>query len=220
MVSTLTLSAAADGSSVTSESSNADVTSNYGAGTVTSSVTYGNITFNNTFTSSANANASYKSAILSAEQTIRSLFTNTATLNLTFDAQAAGNTGFLASNTFNVLSESYSQIKTALASKAPGDTNLPSSDPANGGTWYLPQAYAIYLGLGSATSANEDTIPLNTSYAWSYGQDVIDTVIHEISEGGMGRIGDLNRNGFWSTMDLFRYSAANTHYYTFDATNT
>jgi len=41
-----------------------------------------------------------------------------------------------------------------------------------------------------------------------YGQDVINALVHEISEGAMGRVGgDGDQNGVYSTMDLFRYNA-------------
>jgi hypothetical protein len=58
-------------------------------------------------------------------------------------------------------------------------------------------------------------VTLNTSYNWSFGQDVVNGVEHELSEGGLGRVGGLgDQNGAWSAMDLFRYSAANVHDYT------
>ena len=62
------------------------------------------------------------------------------------------------------------------------------------------------LGLTSFTGSPDDTVTLNTSFNWSYGQDVINTIEHEISEGGMGRVGSLGNN--YSTMDLFRYNAS------------
>jgi len=52
------------------------------------------------------------------------------------------------------------------------------------------------------------TVTLNSFYAFSYGQDVINAVEHEITEGAMGRVGGLgDQDSAWSTMDLFRYSA-------------
>jgi hypothetical protein len=64
------------------------------------------------------------------------------------------------------------------------------------------------LGLTNYTPAADQTITLNTYYDWSYGQDVINAVEHEITEGGMGRVGGLgDQNSSWSVMDLFRYSA-------------
>src|SRR4029077_6459356 len=92
--------------------------------------------------------------------------------------------------------------------------SLPATDPSAGGSdWFLPQAYARMLGLSSGTSGVDATVTLNTSFSWSFGQDVVNTIEHEISEGGMGRIGGLGANtsttgtAIFSAMDLFRYSA-------------
>ena len=72
-----------------------------------------------------------------------------------------------------------------------------------------PISYARMLGLTNQSAPFDDEVIINTSYNWSYGQDVIDTVEHELSEGGMGRIGGLgDQNSAWSTMDLFRFNAA------------
>ena len=61
----------------------------------------------------------------------------------------------------------------------------------------------------------DDTITLNTSYKWNYGQDVVNTIVHEISEGAIGRVGGLgDQNGVWSTMDLFRFNSSGQHDYT------
>jgi hypothetical protein len=123
---------------------------------------------------------------------------------------------------------SYATLKNALQST--GDTALPTTDPnpAGGKDWYLPEAYARMLGLSTATPNTskgqfDDTVTLNTWFntpetyngttytPWSYGQDVINGLIHELSEGLLGRVGGLgDQNSVWSTMDLFRYSAANT----------
>ena len=82
------------------------------------------------------------------------------------------------------------------------------TDPTGGHTWYLPVAYARMLGLGSSALSTDDTVTLNSSYNWSFGQDVTSILEHEISEGVMGRVGGLgDQNGVWSTMDLFRFSS-------------
>jgi len=71
------------------------------------------------------------------------------------------------------------------------------------------------LGLNSSTPTIDDSVTLNTYYSWTFGQDVINGLIHEISEGGLGRVGGLgDQNGVWSTMDLFRYSASGVPDYT------
>jgi hypothetical protein len=75
-------------------------------------------------------------------------------------------------------------------------------------TFLDPSEVGPSAGSGGAPGI-DDTITLNTSYAWTYGQDVVNTLEHEISEGGMGRVGGLgDQNNAFSTMDLFRFSAA------------
>ena len=168
----------------------------------------------------------YERCIISAEQTIESHWTAAApiTLNLEFIGENAGSTGFLAQNSWPFwVTVTYAQLKSALASHAIGTyavdavDALPATDPnpAGGADWYLPEAYARMLGLSSITAAIDDTITLNTSYNFSYGQDVINALTHEISEGAMGRVGGLgDQNGVWSTMDLFRFNASGVPDYT------
>ena len=59
-------------------------------------------------------------------------------------------------------------------------------------------------------SPDDISVTLNTYYSWDFGQDVINGLTHELSEGGMGRIGGFGgaATGHWGTMDLFRYNAA------------
>ena len=128
-------------------------------------------------------------------------------------------TGTLASNGFYVFGASYATLKnalTTLASQEPSNSvfqqavaHLPSSDPSGGAGFELALPYARILGLTSTSLNPEDFVTLNTSYNWNYGQDVINTLEHEITEGGMGRIGGLgDQNSFWSVMDLFRYNSS------------
>ena len=71
------------------------------------------------------------------------------------------------------------------------------------------------LGLNKSTPTIDDSVTLNTYYSWTFGQDVINGLIHEITEGGLGRVGGLgDQNGVWSTMDLFRYTASGVPDYT------
>jgi hypothetical protein len=159
------------------------------------------LVFNNTY--DASCSPQYITCILAAEKQLESLFTNPVTINIEFAESASGTNGvFLATNFWSSwVNVSYAQLE----SKLPG---LPSSDPTGGHTWSLPVAYARMLGLTSSAPAVDDTVILNSSYNWTFGRDVIDTVEHEISEGGMGRVGGLgDQNNAWSTMDLFRYSA-------------
>jgi Tryptophan-rich Synechocystis species C-terminal domain len=190
----------------------------------TQTVTFPNsgLVFNNTFDG---ISAAYQSCVLSAEQALANICTNSVTINVEFEAQAEGQNGELASNEFWTVNESYASLKSALTSLSAAEptntvlqqavANLPSTDPSGGQGFELPLAYAQILGLSTETRSPEDIVTLNTSYNWSYGQDVINTLEHEISEGGMGRIGGLgDQNSLWSTMDLFRYDAAGQPDYT------
>ena len=177
------------------------------------------IVFNNTY--SASVTQAYKNDVLAAEQDIASHWSNSTTINLKFDAQAQGLNGDLASNNFGLVEGiSYAALKNALSLHDGSNpdalaavNSLPSVDPSGGVGWSLPVAYARMLGLTTSASGTDDTVTLNTSYNWNYTQDVIGTIEHEMTEGGMGRVGALGKNtddqgnALWSTMDLFRYSA-------------
>ena len=163
------------------------------------------LVFNNTF--SAACTAQFMACVVTAEQQLASLFSNSLTLNLSFDEQAAGtNASNSAYNIYSSVNVSYSQ----LLAKLPSSDGLPASDPTGGHTFSIPEAYARMLGLSSSTPTVDDSVTFNSSFNWSYGQDVVNVIEHEISEGGMGRVGGLgDSNGVWSTMDLFRYSSPN-----------
>jgi len=183
-----------------------------------------NIVFSNTY--GAGVTQAYINCITSAEQGIESLWTapNSITIKVDFVGSVEGQNGDLATNSWpSWVTVTYAQLKSALASHEysvyaqDAVAALPASDPnpAGGSDWYLPEAYARMLGLSSSTPSIDDTITLNTSYPWSYGQDVINTLEHEISEGAMGRVGGLgDQNGVWSTMDLFRFNSSGARDYT------
>jgi hypothetical protein len=190
-----------------------------------------NIAFNNTFASGLSQ--AYINCALAAEQSIASNWSAIApvTLNEAFTAQAEGQSNEpLASNNFYYVKVSYAALKgaldtlavTAIASHEANPylqqavANLPASDPSNGAGFDLALPYARMLGFAAQVGVPEDTVTLNTSFGWNYGQDVINTLTHEISEGGMGRIGGLGTSSvnFWSLMDLFRYNASHVADYT------
>lgn len=161
------------------------------------------LVFINTY--GAGVSQQFINSVVSAENALSALFTNSVTLRITFNEQALGTNSDLAENSWSsFVSVSYAQLKSAL----PASDSLPSTDPSGGHIWSLPEAYARMLGLSSSAPSTDDTVTLNTSYNWKFGQDVTNTIEHEITEGGMGRVGGLgDQNGVWSTMDLFRYSA-------------
>jgi hypothetical protein len=172
------------------------------------------IVFNNTF--DVSVSGTVRNLIVAAEHEIASVWSNSITLNLEFFDQAAGSTDFLATNSWpSWVTVSYPQLVSALSSHAytvyaqDAIATLTSDDPTGSHTYYLPEAYARMLGLSTSNPTYDDVVTLNTSYNWSYSQDVTNTLVHEISEGAMGRVGGLgDQNGVWSTLDLFRFSSA------------
>lgn len=185
-----------------------------GSTTFTVTVPGSGMVFNNTITSSTDA--SLQTAITQAEDTIGANWTNSFTLNLSFSAVNKGSSGFLATNNWPAfVSVTYSQLKSALAAHDSGSVyaqdfvaSLPATSPIGSTTWELPEAYARMLGLSSTNYATDDTVTLNTFYLNGSGQDVTNALMHEISEGGMGRVaGDGDQNSVYSTVDLMRYTA-------------
>ena len=186
-----------------------------GSGDTTTVSTPGSgLVFVNTY--AAGDTAAYEADIVAAEETLESLFTNKLTLNVTFAESNEGNNGDALSNSWpSFVNVSYATLKSALPASV--DTALPATDPnpAGGKDWALPEAYARMLGLSSGTPTTDDTVTLNSFYNWSFTQDIVNGIEHELTEGGMGRVGGLgDQNGVWSTMDLFRFSAVGTHDYT------
>ena len=181
-------------------------------GSVTVTTSGSGLKFVNTY--DATCTAAYEACVVAAEKTLESYFTNNVTINVSFTESNQGNTGGALSNSWNSWTTvSYATLKAAL----PSSDVLPSSDPnpAGGKDWYLPEAYGRMLGLSATAPATDLTVKLNSYYNWAYTQDVTNGVIHELTEGGMGRVGGLgDQNSVWSTMDLFRYKAAGSPDYT------
>ncbi len=165
------------------------------------------LVFDNTYGSSCTAQ--FEACIVAAEKQLESLFTNSDTIVVTFNESNEGNNGDALGNSSNGIDCSYATLKAAILKVAPGDV-LPSADPSGGADWYVPYSYARMLGLSSTTGSPDLSVTLNSYYPWAFGQDVINGLTHELSEGGLGRIGELGGTGGqgWSTMDLFRYNAA------------
>src|SRR5215469_14911216 len=223
-----------DGGSTRMPPGSADASADSGDGTGSSDAATGastnftvsvpgsGLVFNNTIT--RGFTQAFENDIVAAEQTLAGKQSNSVTLNLHFSAVNEGNNGDLASNSFPFVNVSYTALRNALISHDQSTVygqdaaaSLPTTDPdpAGGNDWSLPLSYARMLGLTTSTSSADDTITLNTYYNWTYGQDVINALTHEISEGGMGRIAGLgDQNAAWSTSDLFRFNAAGNRDYT------
>jgi hypothetical protein len=176
-------------------------------------------------------------AALAAEQALEQNWITPITIHVYFQEadlgyNSAGNYA-LAQNapTGGVVSVTYAQLQSVLLANqfSPYSISLPATDPnpAGGADWTLPESYARMLGLDSNASATPDlTVMLNdnANIKWSYGQDVTNVLVHELTENGMGRLGGLGVQGdaqpynIWSTMDLFRYASAGVHDYSYGDT--
>jgi len=83
---------------------------------------------------------------------------------------------------------------------------------------------ARVLGLAGASNNLDDALVLGSAFTWNFdpnnrgaagGFDAIGAIMHEISEGGMGRVGGLGyQNNTWAPMDLFRFTAAGARDFT------
>ncbi len=170
------------------------------------------LVFVNTF--AAGVSAAYESCAIAAENALQALATNSDTVYVTFDTTNNGPHGDLATNDFTATKVSFSQLKSALAShenSAIGAAAVASlnglSDPSGGAGFQLPTAYAVMLGLAANPGTNEETVNLNIGYPYVFGQDVTNTLEHELSEGVLGRIGGLG-DANWRPMDLFRFNSS------------
>jgi hypothetical protein len=199
--------------SASAVSSQTSATSDSGGTTVSTSGS--GLVFDNTYL--ASCTAAFEACIVAAEKQLESLFTNSDTIVVSFQEQSSPGSGDALSNTNNGILVSYATLKAALLKAAPSDV-LPSADPSGGKNWYVPYSYARMLGLTTTTGSPDLTVTLNTADTGldDLGQDVINGLTHELSEGGLGRIGGLGGSGTgsWSTMDLFRYNASGDPDYT------
>jgi hypothetical protein len=147
----------------------------------------------------------------------------------------SGALGESVSNAYGISSSSYAALTAEMkagasaSAYAKGQTNLvaqaesslPSSSISGADGYFVTVADMKALGLvagGSASTTNLDGyIGLASAYPFEYDQtatsgtyDAIGTAEHEISEV-MGRIGFEGDNGYYTPLDLFRYSASGVH---------
>ena len=175
----------------------------------------------------------FRQCVLAAENFLSSVFhpINSVTVNVEFSYEsfkAAGLNSYFLVNSFQRADIiSFDTLKAAL----PSSDVLPALNPGgSSSTWYVPSAYGRMLGIDNTALPGgtfDSTVLLNTDWynttpGWQFNQDVIAGLIHELSESVMGRIDSLGRgqnlNGSsysnaWTTMDLFRYTAAGIYDY-------
>ena len=110
---------------------------------------------------------------------------------------------------------SYAQLETP---QAPDKRQVAQHGSVRRRWLWSPRSLREYARAEYARDAQpfiDDAVTLNTAVPWTFGQDVINGVTHELTEGAMGRIGGLgDQGGVWGTMDLFRYTASGVPDYT------
>ena len=192
---------------------------------------------NITYDPSVNAApAGFKTAVQAAVQFFDTTFTNNISVNISFGWGEVGGSLLGASSVGESSAifdnfRSYAQVKSYLLA---ADANipavfsavqsLPTVDPTGGATFVIPTSEEKALGIfngnantpdgyvGLSTTAAFTFDPNNRAVAGAY--DAIGVLEHEISEV-LGRIvftsQQINGSPGESPLDLFRYTAQNTH---------
>ncbi|MGY3387756.1 hypothetical protein ACVWW6_000347 [Bradyrhizobium sp. USDA 3311] len=195
-----------------------------GSETDTVSFQGGGLVFVNTWGSGATTQ--FKNIVVGAEQYLSQLFPNSCTVHCTFDLQSL-NPAYSGENFFSPVHVSYASFVSALqqhAQTAAGHAAAAAlaklTDPTGGAGLNVSIGEARILGLASAGSGTDDTIYLN-SYYWTASalqnsaNDAKAVILHELTEGIMGRVGGLGQYGRgWAPIDFFRYTAGGQHDYT------
>jgi Ca2+-binding RTX toxin-like protein len=162
----------------------------------------------------------YRSAVITAENFLQSHFTNALTVSVDFSYSSLG-AGTSGENNFNEVDVSYATLASALRSHATTSDDfaavngLPATDPSNGVGFAIPEAQAVMLGLAAQSNDVDDSVTLNSSLGFTFGQDAVGVIEHEITEGVFGRTSSL---GFaetkWNPLDLFRFTASGVRDFT------
>jgi hypothetical protein len=173
--------------------------------------------FNNLY--SINVSLPYRTAIVEAENFLQSQFSNSVTLNVSFDLSSLP-LGDSAENDSLVIRVPYTTLVSTLSSPSIETTaddraavaSLPAGDPNGGLGFFIPIGMARLLGFTGAPTGNDVTVDLNQNLPWTFGADAVGAIEHELTEA-MGRTGGLGiaqtslGNPIWAPMDLFRYSS-------------
>src|SRR6266699_2563299 len=221
------------GDSTTSTTPTGTTSSTSGATTMSGGAVSAGLVINVTYDASvASAPAGFTSDVAAVVRYFESHFNDPITINIDVgfgevNGQTLGG-GALASSRYYLNSYTYSQVKNALTADATSGTDaaavatLPTSDPTNGGTYWMTTAEAKALGLASGSSLDgyvgfgsaANLFDYNNSDGVTAGQyDFMGTVAHEISEvlgrqtaDGQNIAGTIG----YTPLDLFHYSAPGT----------
>ena len=180
---------------------------------------------NVTYDASVNsAPAAFKTDVAAVVSYLESKFTDPITININVGyGEVNGLTmaaGAIGQSMYFLDPFSYAQVKNALAADAKSASDLssvatlPSSDPTNGGTFYVTSANAKALGLISG-SFTDGFVGFSSGVSFDYNNsdgvspgsyDFYGVVLHEITEV-LGRATNDGQNATYYPLDLFHYSA-------------
>jgi hypothetical protein len=189
------------------------------------------VIINVSYDSSVNsAPSSFKTAVSAAVQYIQSIFLNPITINIDVgfgevNGQALDSGALGESETF-FNNYTYTQVHNALVQNAhsadqiSAASSLPTTDPTNGGNYWMATAEAKALGLAGASAAIDGFVGFSSSAMFDYNDnngvspgtyDFNGTFLHELTEV-MGRGLFVGSAGIgpnsYTPMDLFHYSSA------------
>jgi len=190
----------------------------------------GGLQFNLIWDSSvSSAPAGFESAAIAAASLYTGYYSNPEVINVHIgygevDGYRMGQGALGESMSYGYL-ESYSQVFSALQGNASSsswaaqaDVSLPTTDPTNGGSFFVSTAEAKALGQISGTgTATDGYVGLSSIYPFDYTPnttpafnqyDAIGTFAHELSEvmGRVGSLGSIFGANIYTPLDLFRYS--------------
>ena len=175
------------------------------------------LVFQNTY--DAGVSDAYRNDIIVAENLLQTHFVNQVTVGVTFDFAPLGDG--VGENDYFIYNYSYATVTAALAAHATTADDqlavaaLPAADPSGGLGFTLTSGQAQALGLqGPSGMPNDDTVVLASNQPWTFGQDVVGVLEHEITEGVFGRDQSLGLDGQFNILDLFRYTLTGQHDYT------
>jgi hypothetical protein len=181
-------------------------------------------------TSVAGAPSGFKSAAIAAATEYTTTFSNPETITIDVGYGEVGGSaiasGDLAQSLFYGTYETYASVSSALLGdagsssyQALADSTLGSTDPTNGGKFFVSTAEAKALGQMTGTGL-DGAVGLSSAYSFDYnapttpvasGQyDAIGALEHEISEvmGRFGSVGAEVGSGVYTPLDLFRYTSS------------
>jgi hypothetical protein len=181
-------------------------------------------------TSVAGAPSGFKSTAIAAATEYTTTFSNPETITIDVGYGEVGGSaiasGDLAQSLFYGTYETYASVSSALLGdagsssyQALADSTLGSTDPTNGGKFFVSTAEAKALGQMTGTGL-DGAVGLSSAYSFDYnapttpvasGQyDAIGALEHEISEvmGRFGSVGAEVGSGVYTPLDLFRYTSS------------